>query len=76
VQDTNGILERLEKNKDKKGREKYYQRNGNASEEVERLRAKGRWMNAELSERTKTQISKKEGRESKNQGTTGCMRGV
>jgi hypothetical protein len=53
VQDTNGILERLEKNKDKKGREKYYQRNGNASEEVERLRAKGRWMNAELSETDK-----------------------
>jgi hypothetical protein len=53
VQDTNGILERLEKNKDKKGREKYYQRNGNASEEVERLSAKGRWMNAELSESDK-----------------------
>jgi hypothetical protein len=53
VQDTNGILERLEKNKDKKGREKYYQRNGNASEEVERLSAKGRWMNAELSETDK-----------------------
>ncbi|KAJ3619008.1 hypothetical protein MTP99_005798 [Tenebrio molitor] len=29
------------------------QRNGYASEEVERLRAKGRWMNVELSERNK-----------------------
>jgi hypothetical protein len=27
--------------------------NGYASEEVERLRAKGRWMNAELSEKDK-----------------------
>jgi hypothetical protein len=34
-------------------REKYYQRNGYANEEVERLRAKGRWMNVELSERDK-----------------------
>jgi hypothetical protein len=34
-------------------REKYYQMNGYASEEVERLRAKGRWMNAELSEKDK-----------------------
>jgi hypothetical protein len=31
----------------------YYQRNGYASEEVERLRAEGRWMNAQLSERDK-----------------------
>jgi hypothetical protein len=30
-------------------REKYYQRNGYASEEVERLRARERWMNVELS---------------------------
>jgi hypothetical protein len=30
-----------------------YQRNGYASEEVESLRAKGRWMNVELSERDK-----------------------
>ncbi|KAH0815591.1 hypothetical protein GEV33_007200 [Tenebrio molitor] len=37
----------------KKKREKYYQRNGYASEEVDRLRAKGRWMNVELSEREK-----------------------
>jgi hypothetical protein len=41
------------KNTEKKEREKYYQRNGHASEEVERLRAKGRWMNVELSERDK-----------------------
>jgi hypothetical protein len=34
-------------------REKYYQMNGYASEEVERLRAKGRWVNAELSEKDK-----------------------
>jgi predicted peptidase len=41
------------KNKEKKNREKYYQRNRYASEEVERLRAKGKWMNVELSERDK-----------------------
>jgi hypothetical protein len=40
------------KNKEKK-REDYYQRSGYASEEVERLRVKGRWMNAELSESDK-----------------------
>jgi hypothetical protein len=40
------------KNKEKK-REKYYRRNGYASEEVERLKAKGRWMNVELNERDK-----------------------
>jgi DNA-binding PadR family transcriptional regulator len=38
------------KNKEKK---KYYQRNGYGSEEVERLRAKGRWMNVELTESDK-----------------------
>jgi hypothetical protein len=42
------------KNVEKKEREKYYQRNVYASEEVERLRAKGRWMNVRLSERDKT----------------------
>ncbi|KAH0821370.1 hypothetical protein GEV33_001421 [Tenebrio molitor] len=47
------MLERKGKNTEKKEREKYYQRNGYASEEVERLRAKGRWMNVELSERDK-----------------------
>jgi hypothetical protein len=39
------------KNKEEKDREKYNQRNGYASEEIERLRAEGRWMNAELSEK-------------------------
>jgi hypothetical protein len=34
-------------------REKYHQRNGYVSAEVERLRAKGKWMNAELSEKDK-----------------------
>jgi hypothetical protein len=34
-------------------REKYYQRNGYASAEVGRLRAKGRWMHVELSGRDK-----------------------
>jgi hypothetical protein len=41
------------KNTEKKEREKYYQRNGYASEGVERLRTKERWMNVELSERDK-----------------------
>jgi hypothetical protein len=54
---------------EKKKTEKYHQWNGNASEEVERLRAKGRWMNVELSKETKTQTSKEEGRESKNPDT-------
>jgi hypothetical protein len=53
VQDTNGILEKKRKNTEKKETEKYYQRIGCASEEVERLKAKGRWMNVELSERNK-----------------------
>jgi hypothetical protein len=38
---------------EKKEREKYYQRNGYASEAVDRFRAKGRLMSAELSERDK-----------------------
>jgi hypothetical protein len=42
-----------EKNRKKKEREKYYQRNGNVSEEVESLRTKGRWINVEPSERDK-----------------------
>jgi hypothetical protein len=37
-------------------------RNGSVSEEVERLRAKGRWMNVELSERDKN-TDKQERRE-------------
>jgi hypothetical protein len=52
VQDTDGMLERKERTR-RRRREKYYHRNGYASEEVERLRAKGRWMNVELSERDK-----------------------
>jgi hypothetical protein len=51
-------------------REKYYQRNGYASE-VERLRAKERWMNVEMSER-----DKKEGKDLKDPDTTGSVRGV
>ncbi|KAH0816889.1 hypothetical protein GEV33_005903 [Tenebrio molitor] len=39
------------KNADEKEREKYCRRNGYASEEVERVRAEGRWMCAELRER-------------------------
>ncbi|KAH0812552.1 hypothetical protein GEV33_010238 [Tenebrio molitor] len=39
------------KNADEKEREKYCRRNGYASEEVERVRAEGRWMCAKLSER-------------------------
>jgi hypothetical protein len=61
---TNGVLERKEKEQGEKGGEKYYQRNGYASQELERLRAKGRWINVELSERQR-QTSKTEGKESK-----------
>jgi hypothetical protein len=39
------------KNADEKERENYCRRNGYAREEVERMRAEGRWMCAELSER-------------------------
>jgi hypothetical protein len=39
------------KNADEKEGEKYCRRNGYASEEVERVRAEGRWMCAELSDR-------------------------
>ncbi|KAJ3621596.1 hypothetical protein MTP99_003712 [Tenebrio molitor] len=55
------MLERKEKNTEKKEKEKSYQRNGYASEEMERLRAKGGWMNVELSERDKD-IDKQERR--------------
>jgi hypothetical protein len=47
------MLERKEENTKKKKREKYNQRSWYASEEVERLRAKEKWMNVELSERDK-----------------------
>jgi hypothetical protein len=63
------------KNKEKK-REKYYRRNGYASEEVERLKAKGRWMNVELNERNKDTDKQERSERSKNQGTTGSVRGV
>jgi hypothetical protein len=53
VQDTTGLLEGKEKEHGEEGRQKYYQRNGYASEDVERLRAKGKWMNVELTERDK-----------------------
>jgi hypothetical protein len=72
VQDTTGMLERMKK----KTRRRRRERNGHASEEVERLRAKGRWMNEELCERDKDQTSKEEGKESKNPDTTGSMRGA
>jgi hypothetical protein len=67
VQDTNGMLERKEKNTEKNERRKYYyQRSGYGSEEVERLRTKERWMNVELSERNKD-TDKQERRERINE---------
>jgi hypothetical protein len=55
---------RKKKNTETKGREKYYQRNWHASEEVEWLGGNGRWMIVELSERDKDrQARKKERRE-------------
>jgi hypothetical protein len=54
--------EKRKKHGEEGEREKYYQRNGYANEEVERLRAKGRWLNVELSKGIKRQ--------------TGSMRGV
>jgi hypothetical protein len=57
-------------------REKYYQRNGYASEEVGRLRAKGRWMNVELSERDKDTDMQEKREKPNNPDTTGSMRGV
>jgi hypothetical protein len=63
VQDTGGRLERKEKEHGEGAeREKYYQRNGYAREELKRLRAKGRWMNVEPSERD-TNTDKHERRE-------------
>jgi hypothetical protein len=44
---------RKKKHGKEREREKYHQRNWYASEEVERLTAKGRWINVELSERDK-----------------------
>jgi hypothetical protein len=48
VQDTDGMLKRKEK---EHGEER--KKNGYASEEVERLKAEGGWMNGELTERDK-----------------------
>jgi hypothetical protein len=59
VQDTEYCREK--RNTEKKEREKYYQRSGYASEAVERLRAKGRQTNIDLSERDKD-IDKQERR--------------
>jgi hypothetical protein len=54
-----------------------YQRNGYASEEVERLTAKGRWMNVELSERDKDRQARKKGENQRIQIQQGVsMRGV
>jgi hypothetical protein len=64
------------KNADEKEREKYCRRNGYATEEVERVRAEGGWMCAELSERDRDTDKQEEGRESENRGTTGSMRGA
>jgi hypothetical protein len=46
-------LREKKKNTEKKEKEKYHQKKEYASEEVERLRTKGRWMKIELSERDK-----------------------
>jgi hypothetical protein len=62
------------KNADEKEKEKCCKRNGYASEEVERLRAEGRCMCAELSERDRDMGKpERRGRVSENQGTTGSM---
>jgi hypothetical protein len=76
VQHNNGMLERKEK-KDYGGeRERNtIRKTGLPVKKVKRLRAKGRWMNVELSKRDKD-TSKKEGKESKNPDTAGSMRGV
>jgi hypothetical protein len=72
VQGSNGMLERKEKEHGEEDGEIPSEKR-NASEEVERLRAKERWMNA-VSERDRDTESKKEGRESKNPDTTERMR--
>jgi hypothetical protein len=76
VPDIYGMLERKKKNMEKE-REKYFQRNGYASEKVERLRAKGRWMNVELSERDKdTDKQERCERIKKKPDTRGSVRSV
>jgi hypothetical protein len=66
------MLERKEKTTEKKEKEILSEKQVC----LERLRAKGRWMNVRLSERDKDTASKKEGKESKNPDTTGSMRDV
>jgi hypothetical protein len=70
---TECCIEKKKTRRRRKERNTIRERNGYASEEVERLRAKGRWKNVELSDRTKTQISKKERKELENPDTTGSM---
>jgi hypothetical protein len=53
VPDTKEMLERKKKNMEKEEREKYHQRNGYVTEEVERLRTKGRWMETRRQARKK-----------------------
>jgi DNA-binding PadR family transcriptional regulator len=59
------------KNTEKKERAKYYQRNEYAREEVERLRAKGRWMDVELSEGDKDRQARKKGKNRRMQKQQG-----
>jgi hypothetical protein len=59
------------KNTETKETAKYYQRNGYAREEVERLRAKGRWMDVELSERDKDKQARKKGKNQRMQKQQG-----
>jgi hypothetical protein len=75
VRGTNGRKERVQDTVWERERErKYFRKNGYASVEVERMRAEGRRMSVELSERDKARTSKREGRQSENPGTTGSMR--
>jgi hypothetical protein len=76
VQDTNRMLEKRNKNAEKNEREKYNQRNGYAREEVERLRAKGRWKNVELSERGKNTDKQEKKERIKDSRYNRGMRGV
>jgi hypothetical protein len=64
------ILREKKKNMEKKEREKYYQRNGYASEEVEKLRVKEK-MNIELSESDKDTDKQERRNERKEEEGTG-----
>jgi hypothetical protein len=70
------MLEKRNKNAEKNEREKYNQRNGYAREEVERLRAKGRWKNVELSERGKNTDKQEKKERIKDSRYNRGMRGV